>query len=478
MSMESECIICNVDSKEELQCSSCEYQVHYQCALGFEPLGDREHFKVFMANGKYLCPPCLVGTSYNLLHMAIDAHSKNSARTTHLQATSDRDRRAERRASTRVGSTSINSSADTVAKAQDESINGGESTGEAVTPSPPPSPSASNHPSAPPESPDHIPGTEVNSATGADVMRLRGGPTISESGDFRTKVSQSEKRRIKRFKGMLHGLRHLCDTIDTLIILDSNGRDIKGEDIDGKGDKIRVSAIGGLCVAATTSALKSSKVKYPQIKRLVYGLGTNDHLHAHEHPGDIEGYLKQLNTETRKVFPNAIISFILPFSAIQGLGEAYVKHLSTAIQKSGVGWKKLIPPNMAGKLVSPNKIHLGNQGKQSFRGWLQKLFSPIRPSAPVSVHSPLNPERNPPNSDFHPSARTYSAAVTRDTLVRGDPPIHRAFNHEMVVNEQGVENRYINNRSLNSMLAERLYELLLEPQPQRGSLNKHFNSHY
>ena len=144
-----------------------------------------------------------------------------------------------------------------------------------------------------------------------------------------------------------------------------------------------------------------------------------------------------------------------------------------------MGWKKLIPPNMAGKLMPPSNIHLSKQGKQSFRGWLQKLFSPVRPSAPTSVRSAKNTVSDLPNTDFRPSdARTYSAAVTRDPLVRGDPPIHRAFNHEMVANEHGVENRYLNNRSLNSMLAERLFELLLEPQPQRGSLNKHFNSHY
>ena len=57
-----------------------------------------------------------------------------------------------------------------------------------------------------------------------------------DDADFRHVVSDHERRRIKRCKGMIYGLKHVSRTVDTLLILDSNGRSISSEDIDGNGE--------------------------------------------------------------------------------------------------------------------------------------------------------------------------------------------------------------------------------------------------
>ena len=89
-------------------------------------------------------------------------------------------------------------------------------------------------------------------------LRLRDSSSgaLEAEAEYTTQASQSELRRIKRAKGMLFGLKHISSSIETLLILDSNGRDVTGESIDGAGDKVCVRTIGGLCVAATTAALK------------------------------------------------------------------------------------------------------------------------------------------------------------------------------------------------------------------------------
>ena len=138
---------------------------------------------------------------------------------------------------------------------------------------------------------------------------------------------------------MLFGLKNIPNTVDTLMILDSNGRDIKAEHIDATATKLCFRQIGGLCCAATTQALKQCRPRYPRIKSLYLGLGTNDHLHSHEHPGDRVEYIQNLDREARIVFPKADINFILPFSAIKGLGADYVTNLAASIKAAGVRWK-------------------------------------------------------------------------------------------------------------------------------------------
>lgn len=295
---------------------------------------------------------------------------------------------------------------------------------------------------------------------------------------FSEVVSVSEKRRVKRCKGMIYGLKHISTSVDTLLLLDSNGRSITSEDIDGAGTKVCLRQIGGLCVSATTNALKECKVKYPKIKTLAYGLGTNDHLHASEHPGERTEYIKELNEASKKVFPNATIHFILPFSAIKGLSVQYVQSLSASIRAAGVGWKVHKSPSMRGHLTSPQMLHVTPAGRVIFTLWLRKIFTPDRPTVTPTVTDTVTSAQV---SDVHysgpPSVRnrkdsqhlSYAAVAARDGGSEPGTVDPRRLPHPVL--QEASENKY---SSLDLLLKDRLYELVMGSHSSlRQSTNRH-----
>ena len=64
------CIVCEKLCTDELCCWRCGSSVHYKCGIGFDL---PEEFQS-ESRSEYICAPCLVGTSYALLHRALDAH--------------------------------------------------------------------------------------------------------------------------------------------------------------------------------------------------------------------------------------------------------------------------------------------------------------------------------------------------------------------------------------------------------------------
>ena len=361
--MAEKCTLCTEVLRDDpewfLQCSSCDKKLHYSCGMGYEePV---KAFRTSQGKQQYLCPICIVAKSYDNLHLALKRH-----------------------------------------EAKSREINSGEEVNKNDTDS---HHSDSMH-------------SQVTSEHGAvesvHEARPRSSTLNSAGEDFIVVVSPDERRRISRCKKVLYGLKHVASSVDTVILLDSNGRNIKSKDIDGGGDRVCFRQVGGLCVSATTCALKECKVRYPKIKHLVYGLGTNDHLHAHEHLGERTKYIKELDQFTRKVFPNAQINFILPFSAIEGLGDRYTQNLAKSISVTHVGWKIHTPPSMKSKLMSPDKIHINPSGRVIFTLWLRKVFAPIRPAANV-LDARSMPTSTPSSASNVPSPHSYSAAVVGNT---------------------------------------------------------------
>lgn len=397
---EDDCFMCLKDvgrvAEWHLQCSSCQRKLHYACGLGYaEPVKTSR-----LAAGKdlYVCPVCLVGSQYNYLHLALERHAALSRDARRVREDPDSDDDASS-----VGSQEVDTVVEPQPQQQDAAALAADADARREQPVAgdiPPPDSGTGAPGPPARSP-------TAGAAGNEVLRLRddvngGGDNDDNSSDTYTPVvSDHELRRQKRCKGMLYGLKHIPKTVDTLVILDSNGRD-QNKATDSISDRVCVRDIGGLCCAATTAALKECTRKYPNIKTVAYGLGTNDHLHRREHPGDKVSYIKELDTASKKVFQNAKITFILPFSAIGGLGADYVNELSAAIADSGVGWKKLIPPSMRGNLAGKKKLHLTKEGKVLFTSWLLKMFSP-RPQSPKvgeGLRSGVNQSAGQPKQNF------------------------------------------------------------------------------
>lgn len=386
------CFLCTevlkTDPEWQLQCASCDRKLHYACGIGYaEPV---KAFRISQGKQQYNCPICIVAQNYDFLHLALKQHE-----------TKARDRNAEE-----VGVESVDTESQNSDSAHSQ-------TAEAPPASPGPgdpgaSPAPSEHGDA--------------DVTLNDGRRRSRTSTMNSGGvDFRVVVSRSEQQRIARCKKVLYNLKNVPSSVDTVILLDSNGNNIKSEDIDGGGNKLCLRQVGGLCVSATTSALKQCRVRYPKIKKVVYGLGTNDHLHAHEHAGERTKYIKELDHVTRKTFPNAQVHFILPFSAIEGLGEGYTKNLAKSISVTHVGWKVHTPPSMKHKLMSPAKIHINPSGRVIFTLWLRKLFAPNPPV--VNVLNAWGMPTSTPGAPAHaPGPSSYATALVGNSAAPHQPP--------------------------------------------------------
>ena len=427
------CFLCSEEVGEALEfhlkCSSCDKILHYRCGMGYEdPV---KAFRTSPGKQQYKCPVCIIGSSYNFIHLALRKHELLS--TQDVQAEDDDNTESE--------------------ASHISAVDGGR----AVQTSPAPSLNDGgvgdvSHISHTPEGIDSQaipPGQEPRPRTS----------TVGTDPSLQPVLPVSESRLVKRCKGMLYGLKHIPNTVDTLILLDSNGRDIKVENIDSTGKKLCLRQIGGLCCAATTQALKDCKPKYPKIKALYIGLGTNDHLHRRHHPGERVEYIKKLDSQIRKVFPNAATNFILPFSAIKDLGADFVKSLAASIKSAGVGWRIHQSPSMKDKLVGPRFIHLKPEGKTAFTKWLCKVCSPaVLTTTAETVPPPPKPRnrvqrnrRSGPPSDRHTGDSQYSQYSSDYPLIRRDGA--------QAVHEPTPLN-------LDRLLSERLYELLLGPQPR------------
>ena len=380
ITMAGECQLCSKEAPDELVCKLCQSLLHFTCAIG-TPVNNQGTRGMFKAS--YTCPVCLVSQHNDLVLQAVTRNQH------HIKI-----------------SVAAAPAADAARDPTQEQILPNAPQPAAVDAAPPPAqaPVARDETAAVVAeavviNQDVDPGGEVDlslstpsSISGSQRQRHRTS-TMRSGQSFRPVVSETESRRVKRAKGMLHGLKHLPPSVVSVVILDSNGRDIKGEDIDGSGSMVAVRSIGGLCVAALTQALKEFKAQYPAITSVYTGLGTNDRLHRAEHPGDKTDYIKELDREARKVFPNAEFHFILPFSSIKNLGHEYVMCLGASIKDSRVKWRIHKSPSMKDKLQAPKFVHLTKEARRSFTQWLRKI---MKLEQPVSASAPPSTSRNSP----------------------------------------------------------------------------------
>ena len=374
-----ECTICSGDAGDELQCSVCTHHIHYQCALGFLP---PDEFKNGAGKTNYICPPCVVGTSYELLHMAINAH-KNAA-LNQLQPQNDRDKRAHRRTSVRD-------------KVEEEEVISVEVTK--------PGDSESS------ESPEHHEFAEL------------------QSGD---------KTRAGKFKGALTSLKTLTANKTTVLLGDSNTHHITDSDVDPVKRSVAVRSVGGACIPAAATAFQQHDHTYPKIKRVVLSLGTNDELHKGDHcADDWPRYVELLGTECARVFPSATITFILPFQGISGVSDDFRKHLEHTLKSLCPSIKCCFPPSMR-KKMSAGGVHINEEGRSAYVRFLQKRFT--RYKAPLKQESQIGPH----NQVKYPAAAQENPAsnvgVGRNVSYRvgqqfpplqfsAPPPTQMMYNH-------------------------------------------------
>ena len=392
ITMAGECQLCSKEAPDELVCKLCQSLLHFTCAIG-TPVNNNGTWGMFKTN--YTCPVCLVSHRNDLVLQAITRNQHHIKISAAAAPATDaaRDHTQEQPLPNAPPPAAVDAAPPPAPAAvvQNESA---EEAAEAVVINQDVDPQG--------EGEVDLSISTISNISGSQRQRHRTS-TMRSGQSFRPVVSETESRRVKRAKGMLHGLKHLPPTAVTLVILDSNGRDIKAEDIDGSGSRVAVRSIGGLCVAALTQALKELKVQYPNIREVYCGLGTNDRLHRVEHPGEKTEYISNLDREARKVFTNADFHFILPFSAIRNLGHEYVMRLGQSIKDSRVKWRVHKSPSMKGNLQAPKLVHLTKEARPVFTQWLKKIIKleqPASASVPPTSASKC-PNCPPPSNASH-----------------------------------------------------------------------------
>ena len=376
------CTVCSGESRSELSCRRCDGMLHFRCALGFDP---PEEFKVSDLKAEYLCAPCLVGTSYELLHRALDAH-----------------RRCKPPSITNLGER-----ADTQTSSTAPDVNG-HLYQPGYTPTAPTITQASYTapdicgtvyqpgytPTAPSKTPSRrrrkrklrhtedviaeqysadgignaesvdqsVGGDSVDSVVDevenvvSDVDGVTESANVCEVG--LAEIHTADIVRAKRTGYIINTVKNFPHHVTTLSMGDSNMHGIDGKEVDAEGNTVNVRSVGGLCVIAAVTAMQQHNGKYPRIKRVSWSLGTNDILHQSQHRvSERSRYLKLLYMETKRIFPQAEVIFILPFNGMEKVSAAYIRELASDIKANCPNMKILHPPSMRHKL-GRDGIHL------------------------------------------------------------------------------------------------------------------------
>ena len=351
-----QCIFCIEDSVDELQCTRCKSSLHYTCTLGFDP---PEAFKSSDVKVNYVCPPCKVGSSYELLHRALDAHSKHRLHSSPIH-----------------GNTSHRYQDDHDSVSSVTSLQGDLEAEESRRPNQTVVTVVSEHllshsapASAHPE-PGHPPPAP------ASTRDYHG---REEAQPLLTPLNEHCESKMKKLSYTLRSLFiNPPGNATTILIGDSLQKGLVKKDIDRNTDSIRIRSVGSLCIVATVQALSQHRRTHPKIKKVVFTLGINDHLHREFHCGDeTPRYFKGLSVEASRVFPNATLYFVVPYKGMVGhdVTNFVQGDLLKLLKENCPKIRRLVPPSLAGK-VSDGGIHPSGTGTAVLTKWYSKSFVP------------------------------------------------------------------------------------------------------
>ena len=377
-----ECVICGDESIDELQCADCKHCLHFTCALGFEP---PDEFKASDLKSEYICPPCLCGSTDALLHQAMDVRVRKRVSITvrspslvHSEHVMMREHDHEDSASdisdihshTHVSAV-VESQHDvtnaSVCNISTPQLNGDKS--EIVVP-----PTQTgirnkvknntgernpNSQRKPPQSVENAP------------------PPGNFSPDSFINVHEYCASKGKRLSYILRSMSsNLPSQATSVCIADSLSHCLNKKEIDPENDTFRVRSVGGLCVVGVVQSLMRHRRRHPKIKHVIYSLGINDHLHRENHCLDERAkYFKALQAESLRVFPNAIISFVLPFKGMVGndINDQVQEDLTQLLEENCPKIRRYDPPSLQGK-VDKKGIHPNWAGKKMLTAFFHNTF--------------------------------------------------------------------------------------------------------
>lgn len=218
-----------------------------------------------------------------------------------------------------------------------------------------------------------------------DDTHSEAGNGDDEGEDSRSKYAPLHERCTKPagvFGYMLNAFKNLPHNRTTLLIGDSNFHGIKHE-LDPIRRSTAVRSISGLCINGAAETLKNYKHQYPNIKKLVFSLGVNDHLHVKQHcESDWKYHFTNLIHESKRVFCSATIHFIVPFKGLPRVPSQHIEKIWDFLMNEFPDVRKHRAPSMEGKVQERDGIHLTSEGYETLRDFLVKRFTPRKKYKP------------------------------------------------------------------------------------------------
>ena len=417
-----DCLMCSQQVTQELICKLCSSRIHFICAFGTEV--KNPNWRSYFRKGNYLCPVCTVGKNNQLVLKTVSNNqrhinvSKNATEFVLPASFLDTANSAADALAVQVGETEPagenvdveGSVTDTTTEDTGDNVvvevSVTNTTGDNMLDSPPRHPlvlggdnfikgmlggmlgtTPPQPPTPPPQLPpvhDNVPRARsspvhvnVPPARSSEVPQLDEAPHQPPE-EATAPIHQSDVARSGRLSHILNTFKNLPAQRSTVIIGDSNNHLIDGKEVDPDGSVV-VRSFSGLCIVSTVYALKRHKFSYRKIKKVVYSISLNDFLHSDQHcQADWPVHIKNLQTESLRVFPNAVICFVLPFPGLPSITNEQRKDLEGKLKLLCPKIKRYNPPSMRGK-VSEGGVHINQAGKALYVRFLQKNFSRHQP---------------------------------------------------------------------------------------------------
>lgn len=186
-------------------------------------------------------------------------------------------------------------------------------------------------------------------------------------------LHRSDKMRSDRLYLLLNAIHPISTCVSTMIIGDSNSHEVRGAHIHPSN--VKVLSAGGLCIPAAVDALKKYRRTHTNICQLVWSIGLNDALHGqHQHHSkDYPDYVELLYSESMRIFPNAKMHFILPFTGIAAVTPEFIYDMTYLLQSRTPSVKILTPPCMT-RRISRDQVHLNDMGVKEYVQFLSYKF--------------------------------------------------------------------------------------------------------
>ena len=338
--MADKCLVCNLAVVDELACSRCPRQCHISCITGC-PVNNNKT-RTMIKNGVFLCHVCVVSRQDELTISAMQQnqqlHRENQIgfplpdNTTVGGGDDDKEEEAEDGSDEAAVATPEQRVADS--GVQDAGGAGGN--GDTET----------NHPATP------------------AVLA-----PIHKNCEFKS------RKLLTALKNMLTIPKHAS----TLLIGDSLAHYLDKKVVDQESDTLRIRSISGLCVPATVKALSELDRSYGNFKRVIYSLGTNDHLHRAKHCFEERSkYYKSLEEHTARIFPNAVINIVVPYVGMKNLQKSDIAEQIKLVRESCTKIKVHTPPSLVHK-VQPGGVHPDTEGEVILTNFYRKRFFPRKP---------------------------------------------------------------------------------------------------